>query len=94
VTAEKISLAEYLLNLAAMMIKADSMDTKKALKKFEECQLILESEDQENPKISMMQRQVKGLIPSLFKNLESTLFEEGCAEAEAKEKAGDMEKKN
>jgi len=58
VTAEKISLAEYLLNLAAMMIKADSMDTKKALKKFEECQLILESEDQENPKISMMQRQV------------------------------------
>jgi len=45
VTSEKISLAEYLLNLAAMMIKADSMDTKKALKKFEECQLILESED-------------------------------------------------
>ena len=34
------------------------------------------------------------MIHEQIKNLESTLFEEGIAEAEANEKAGDVEKKN
>jgi hypothetical protein len=49
-----------------MIIKADPSATKIALKKFEECQLLLESENQENPKINMMQRQVKAVLPTLF----------------------------
>ena len=67
-----------------MIIKADPSDTKIALKKFEECQLLLESENQENPKINMMQRQVKAVLPTLFQSLEDTLFEEGIAAAKEK----------
>jgi hypothetical protein len=48
---EKISLSEYLINLASMMIKADPSETKLPLKKFEECQILVESMDQEHPKI-------------------------------------------